>query len=1094
MKVQAEADREFWRSALVAGGFSAIPRWTRDPAAGTAEHEAKMPDDLMATLRRLADELSVTVSSVLLAAHAKVVATLSGEPEVATGYVGQQGGQPLLCRLTTEPDSWRALLLAAHRAESELLAHSDFPVDDLRRDLGLTEPSFETVLDPSGLDPSGLDPTGNDGALSGDTVLWVGISGDAGQLGLRLRYRTDVVDADAAARVAGYYLAALELMAADVDAEHRRQSLLSAEELHFQLEGLAGPRRELPDLRVHELFEQQVEAHPDAVAAVQGGRQWTYQELNGRANRLARALLARGLRREAVVAVVTERNLDWMAAVLAIFKAGGVYLPIEPHFPADRIAAMLTRAGCGLLLTEPGSTTTLNHALTSLPEVERLFIEAAYEEDHPDRNLGIDVAPDQLAYIYFTSGSTGEPKGAMCEHIGMLNHLFAKIDDLEIGEGSVVAQTAPQCFDISLWQLVSALLVGGRTVVVAQDVILDVQRFVDTIVDGRVTVMQVVPSYLEVVLSDLEQHPRELSALRYVSVTGEAIKKELTQRWFVSQPQIKLVNAYGLTETSDDTNHEVMDRAPDGDRVPLGRAINNVQIQIVDENLAPVPLGAPGEIVFSGICVGRGYINDPDRTRAAFQTDPGRPGQRRYRSGDHGRWRPDGKLEFLGRKDSQLKIRGFRIELGEIENTLLRVPGVRDGAVVVAERADQSKHLVAFYSSPQPLDIDVLRDRLGESLPEYMVPSAFVWRERLPLTANSKIDKKTLTTMAGELSVVENDYDAPSTPTEQRLAAAWAKVLSVPQEQVSRKDHFFDRGGTSLSAVKLAVNLDRAFSLKDLTSHPVLADLAALVDGRSKRRVELLQPLSEPDGTDISALVCFPYAGGNAVNFQPMAQALRGSGLAVYAVELPGHDLAATSEPFAPMAQVVDLVVAEITALGLKEVLLWGHSSGTALAVETARRLQDRGVEVQRVFLAAQLLGDAADRRVSITELTARSNADIVTDLSADRGYTELGELDAQRAEHVAAAYRHDCLAAHSYFADALERPPLVKLSAPVTVIVAADDSITSPMPPRQRDWELLAEHVELHELPDGGHYFVRTRPTQAAQAVLYAAKLFAYS
>ena len=424
---------------------------------------------------------------------------------------------------------------------------------------------------------------------------------------------------------------------------------------------------------------------------------------------------------EGVVAVVTERNLDWMAAAFAVFKAGGVYLPIEPHFPADRIAAMLSRAGCGLVLTEPGSTTTLDQALKSLPEAQTLFIEAAYQEDHADSNLGVDVAQDQLAYIYFTSGSTGEPKGAMCEHAGMLNHLFAKIDDLEIGEGQVVAQTAPQCFDISLWQLISALLVGGRTLIIEQEVILDVQRFVDTIIDGRVNVMQVVPSYLEVVLSYLEQHPSELSALRYVSVTGEALKKELTQRWFASQPGIRLVNAYGLTETSDDTNHEVMDGVP-SDRVPLGRAVNNVQIQIVDEHLAPVPLGAPGEIVFSGVCVGRGYINDPVRTRAAFLTDP--EGVRRYRSGDHGRWRPDGKLEFLGRRDSQLKIRGFRIELGEIENTLLRVPGVRDGAVVVAERADQSKHLVAFYSSPQPLDIDAVRDRLAESLPEYMVPDS----------------------------------------------------------------------------------------------------------------------------------------------------------------------------------------------------------------------------------------------------------------------------------------------------------------------------------------------------------------------------------
>ena len=353
---------------------------------------------------------------------------------------------------------------------------------------------------------------------------------------LRLRYRTDVLDADCAARIAGYHLTALALIAADPDAEHGRQSLLSAEELHFQLEGLAGPRRELPDRRVHELFEEQVRAHPDAVAAVHGDRQWTYRELNARANQLGRALLARGLRREGVVAVVTERNLDWMAAVLAIFKAGGVYLPIEPHFPADRIATTLSRAGCRLVLTEPGSTATLDQALDSLSGVQTLFVDAAYEEGHADGDLGVDVAPDQLAYIYFTSGSTGEPKGAMCEHAGMLNHLYAKIDDLEIGEGQVVAQTAPQCFDISLWQLVSALLVGGRTLLVEQEVILDVERFVDTIVDGRVAVLQVVPSYLEVVLSYLEQHPRELPDLRCVSVTGEALKKELTQRWFAAQP------------------------------------------------------------------------------------------------------------------------------------------------------------------------------------------------------------------------------------------------------------------------------------------------------------------------------------------------------------------------------------------------------------------------------------------------------------------------------------------------------------------------------------------------------------------------------
>src|SRR6058998_1975359 len=289
---------------------------------------------------------------------------------------------------------------------------------------------------------------------------------------------------------------------------------------------LAGPSRKLPDRRAHEIFEDQARARPDTIAALHGSRQLTYGELNARANRVARALLARGLAREGVVGVVTERNLDWMTAVLAIFKAGGAYLPIEPHFPADRIARTLSRAGCRLILTERGSTSMLDQALESLSGVETLLIDAAHEEGHPDGDLGVDVAHDQLAYIYFTSGSTGEPKGAMCEHAGLLNHLFAKIDDLKIGAGDVVAQTAPQCFDISLWQLVSALMVGGRTLVVEQDTILDARRFIDRIVEERVAVVQVVPSYLDVLVSYLAEQPRVLPDLRFVSATGEALKTE----------------------------------------------------------------------------------------------------------------------------------------------------------------------------------------------------------------------------------------------------------------------------------------------------------------------------------------------------------------------------------------------------------------------------------------------------------------------------------------------------------------------------------------------------------------------------------------
>jgi len=835
--------REFWRGVLTAGGATAIPRWTLAPVAGTAEHVAPLPARLVAVMRRLAATMDLPVPSLVLAAHAKVLSALSGEQDVVTGYAAGPGGRALPCPLTTAPATWRALLRAVAPVEMDVVRHRAFAVDALKRELAVAGVRFETEFDP-------IDTVDAAPDLADDVVLRVGLTNGAGAL--RVVYRTDALDAASAERIAGYHLAALESMVADPDAEHARVSLLAPDELNFQLEGLAGPRRELPDRRVHELFEERVRRHPDVVAAVQGDRRWTYRELNARANRLGRALLTRGLRPEGVVAVVTERNLDWMAAVLAIFKAGGAYLPVEPHFPADRIGRTLSRAGCTLVLTEPGSTTTLDEALDTLPGVEKVLVDAAYAEDHPENDLGVAVTPGQLAYIYFTSGSTGEPKGAMCEHAGMLNHIQAKISDLGIREGEVVAQIAPQCFDISLWQLVSALLVGGRTVIVEQDVILDVARFVETIERERVAVAQVVPSYLEVVLSYLEQHPHELPDLRCVSATGEALKTELAQRYFAVRSGTTLVNAYGLTETSDDTNHEVMHAAPESGRMPLGPAVQNVHVYVVDDHLQPVPLGAPGLIAFSGVCVGRGYVNDPERTRATYLADPHRPGQRLYQGGDYGRWRPDGKLEFLGRRDSQVKISGFRIEIGEIDNTLLRVPGVRDGAVVVAQRPDRGEHLVAFYTGEKPLDVDVLRDRLGASLPHYMVPVAFHWRESLPLTPNGKIDTKALTALAAELAATgdEDGHEPPATPTEVRLASVWARMLGLDADRIGRRDHFFDLGGSSLTAVKLAVALNRVVSLKDVIAHPVLADLAELVDGRNA-------PAPEPaDATANLAATC----------------------------------------------------------------------------------------------------------------------------------------------------------------------------------------------------------------------------------------------
>ncbi|KOT88736.1 thioester reductase [Streptomyces sp. NRRL F-5755] len=823
------------------GTVSAIPRWRTEPQqdGGLATaYTCRVPDSLAPALTGLAERLGVPVGAVLLAAHAKVLSALTGETDVLTGRAAPgDGGAHRPCRVPVADGDWEQLVLAAHRAADGAAGPGD------------TEQRYEVVCDLSTLgDTAGpAGPELKDLADAGTHLVLRVAFGGTPENGLHLRLdgRADVVDLPYAERIAGYHVAALEHLAADPKAAHHRQSLLSADELAYQIDGLAGPERPVPDRRVHELFEERVRQHPGRTAAEHDGASWTYDELNRRANRVAHALLHRGLEPEDVVAVVTERHLDWLAAVLGVFKAGGVYLPVEPHFPAGRIAAMLTRSACRFVLTEPGATAALDEALTDHGATARLLItemtEAAADGAH-DTDPGVPVAADRLAYIYFTSGSTGEPKGAMCEHAGLVNHLFAKIDDLEIGPEQTVAQTAPQCFDISLWQLVSALLVGGRTRIIGQRDILDVRRYVDSVVDGDVEVLQVVPSYLEVMLTYLEEHPRPLGRLRSVSATGEALKKELAERWFAAYPGIKLVNAYGLTETCDDTNHEVMDRVPETDRVPLGPAVNNVRVYVVDEALAPVPLGAPGEIVFSGVCVGRGYINDPERTAAAFGSDPHRPGERLYRSGDIGRWLPSGSLEFLGRRDAQTKIRGFRIEIGEIENRLLRVPGVRDAGVVVLESPDHGKHLVACYAADAPLDEAEIRRTLGEALPAYMVPQYFHHLPALPLTGNGKTDRKALVRHAGELATVRTASDAgtdgtaPRTGTERRLARLWAEVLRIPVESIGRDQHFFESGGTSLSAVRLGVAIGDAVTLEDIVRLPVLSELAAAMDENDQQK------------------------------------------------------------------------------------------------------------------------------------------------------------------------------------------------------------------------------------------------------------------
>jgi amino acid adenylation domain-containing protein len=670
--------------------------------------------------------------------------------------------------------------------------------------------------------------------------------------------------------VAGCLGTALRRLTESPDEPHNHGGLLEPEAIAALVAASAGPLKPLPDRRLHELFEDGARSHPDAVAAVQGDRSWTYRKLNGAANKIARSLCLRGLNCEDVVAVAAGRSLEWLAAVLAVFKAGGSYLPLEPHFPAARMATAMRRSECRWALTQRGLA-NLEEAIAGLGAVvDLLQLDELLAGDVSEDDLGVRVAADQLAYIYFTSGSTGEPKGAMCEHAGFLNHILSKIEDLGVRPGAIIAQTAPQCFDISLWQLVCALLVGGRTHIVEQEVILDADRFLGMLAEAGVQVVQLVPSYLDVVLSWLEERPRELRALRCVAVTGEALKTELVRRWFAAFPDVPLVNCYGTTECSDESNHGVMHAVPAHRSVPLGPPLRNTRVYIMDERLQLVPPGAPGEIVVAGISVGRGYVNDEARTRAVFARDPYRPADRLYRSGDFGRRLPTGEFEYLGRRDSLVKVSGFRIEIGEIENRLIQVPGVRAAAVVVVGSAAAAQ-LVGYYagaSAPAPGEVGRALDGM---LPYYMVPRRMYRLAELPLGDNGKIDKKALTARAAagaERTAGTDPFEAPETDTERRIAALWSELLKVPVERIGRHTVFAELGGTSLSAIRLSIALGRRVTVGDLADAPTIADVAVLVDGKAAGRTSNPTARSEPDtsatAVEPGALPVLPASHGPA--------------------------------------------------------------------------------------------------------------------------------------------------------------------------------------------------------------------------------------
>jgi len=682
---------------------------------------------LSSTLRQFGRRSESTLFMTLLSAFATFLYRFSGRDDIVIGspIANRNRGEtePLIgffvntlalrVDLSGNP-TFEELLGRVRRTALEAYAHQDLPfeklVDEIQpeRDLSVN-PLFQVMftlqnaplrrLELSELTVDLLE-TEHTSALF-DVVLDMWESG--GTLKGILEYNTDLFDESTASRIVTNFQTLLESIASGPASRLDDLAWLTEDERQRLIELGTGPRGDYPvDQTIHQLFEKTAAAYPERTAAVHNGTEITYADLNARANQIARLLLRHGVEPDGIVGILDHRGIDALASMLGVFKAGGAFLPLDPAYSAERIQYMLTDSKVQILISR---TARMKELLPgSFPGHQVLLDDLGLDRELTSRPERIDRGT-ALAYLLYTSGSTGLPKGAMVRHDGAVNHIFAEFDLLRFHASTAFLQSAPSSSDISVWQYLAPLLIGGRTVIADYETVCDPAALVRTIRAKRITLIELVPVVMKGLLdhaAQLTPEERALPDLEWAMVTGEAATPALVNQWLSTYPGIKLVNAYGPTEASDDICQMVLDHPPESDRhaVPVGRPLPNLTLYVLDRNLRLVPRGVPGEICVSGIGVGAGYWNNEAKTRESFVPNPhageGR-GDLLYRTGDLGRWLPDGTLECLERLDHQVKVRGFRIELGEIEGVLTGHPAVREAAVVVREGNDGDKHLVGYY-------------------------------------------------------------------------------------------------------------------------------------------------------------------------------------------------------------------------------------------------------------------------------------------------------------------------------------------------------------------------------------------------------------
>ena len=861
---------EFWQGNLQ--GFS-VPTplivnkakfQNQQPKSDYQELELCLSQRVSYKLKNIAQQHHVTLSTIVQAAWGLLLNRYSGEQDVVFGVTvsGRNGNlsgvenmvglliNTLPLRLQIYPTqqliSW---LKQIQQLMLELQHYSYTPLVDIQARSELTGgiSLFESivVLENYPLDSSFF----NEGCSlqlsqiegfehTNYPLTVVAVPGD--EFLIKISYDTVHFESDTIERMLGHLQTIFSAIAENPSQQVGELPLLSGAERHQLLTQWNDTATEYPtDKCIHQLFEEQVEKTPDAVAVIFDAEQLTYQQLNSMANQIAHHLQTLGVEPEVLVGICVERSIEMVVGLLAILKAGGAYVPLDPNYPQERLSYMLMDSDVEVLLTQQS-------LLESLPQnqAQVVCLDRDWEEieQHSQGNVDIGVCSDNLAYVIYTSGSTGKPKGVSVSHQAV-NRLVLNTNYINLQPKDIVAFASNFSFDAATFEIWGTLLHGAKLVGVKKDVVLSPQDFVDFIQEQKISVSFLTTALFNQIANVL---PSAFHSMEQLMFGGEAVDIRSVKAVLKNGAPQRLLHVYGPTESTTFTTwYLVQDVPEEATTIPIGRSIANTQVYILDKHLQPVPVGVPGELYIGGDGLARGYLNRPELTREKFiqHSFSDSKSERLYKTGDLAQYLSDGNIEFLGRIDRQVKIRGFRIEPGEIEAVLNTHPQIQQTLVIAREDIPGEKRLVAYVvSSDKSLTTQRLRELILSKLPEYMVPSAFVILDTLPLTANGKVDRKALPAPETE-TISSSQYIPPRNSTEEGIADIFASVLRL--QKVGIHDNFFELGGHSLLATQVISRVRKTFAvdipLRNLFEEPTIANLSKIIENSHSPLLQQLQ-------------------------------------------------------------------------------------------------------------------------------------------------------------------------------------------------------------------------------------------------------------